>query len=160
MGFLPIPELEMSDAFLDIIWLTGNGIMLTEPTDDPWYGLIKKVATKNDVLPYVYIREEAASPLACISRDQWCNPNLPEPDRCSPLTDAYHASEQVQGMWTSQEAINRSTWFSKQLGGRKQTFTALVSYLGEQALSTKFNIAGGVQAGSIPKNQWQLDVEY
>lgn len=90
-----IDSLARQDADVHILFLSGNGVFFTQPSNDLWYRLIPKpmrgpVLALNDSLFVIdqYILREPASPLGCASQYQFCNSGTNE---CGPLASQLDA---------------------------------------------------------------------
>lgn len=156
---------------MHLIFLQGNGVYFYENTTDPWYratqfgppvtvGLTNSTATQT-----VYQPEEAASPLACIERYQFCNADKD----CSPLSGKHIALEQAaplfnmtafdirNGIAPKDPVGSRFFWYLITLFTMTTDFGYMLQNLGPKALQSHESLFGGFM-GPLPNNQWQLDV--
>lgn len=166
-NFEPIPELRRPDADLEIIFLSANGITFANKTEDAWYkatkpwkSYIEFFGPNPQRLP-AYMQNEPASPLACIEQWQYCNPNLPEPDRCAPLSSFLDAGDKGLELFGYDEKIyNWFFWiYAIITSGAGGGISEVVDVLGAQALTSRDRLSGGYQR-TIPGNQWQRDVAF
>lgn len=130
---------------------------------------------------YTYYRmDQAASPMACLQKFQFCNPALPEEGRCGPLAGFLDAQvqaahlfnityEQMRDMDPEQmiesgilktPAASRFLWLLMILTLAVTDVTALINVLGPYSLASQQSLSRGSSTLSIiPSNQWQLDVK-
>lgn len=113
--------------------------------------------------------DEAASPMACVERRQWCSSPNPEDRKCGPLAsfiDSAYGAAQFFGV-TSEEldadrpasptlSGSRLTWFFL-MGLTDQKLPTVIRQLGEKSLASQPLLYSGTQF-PLPNNQWQLDV--
>jgi hypothetical protein len=124
--------------------------------------------------------DQAASPMACLRQYQFCNPALPEEGRCGLLTGfaeaQYQAAplfnitrDQMFNMTIEQMAKNdipqtpaaaRYIWLVILLTLTVPSPATLINILGPNSLASQQSLTrSSSMLGSIPSNQWQLDVE-
>lgn len=171
-NFIPIPELYTDDADLHIIFLQGNGVYFNENTTDPWYrgtrpGPRKLMSGFRNSTPNVYQPEEAASPMACLEKFQFCNANKD----CGPLSGTYPAFTEAAPLFNitafqvengpvpSDPVGSRFYWYYLALFSVAPDVDLLLRNLGPKALQSQESLLGGF-LGPLPDNQWQLDVKY
>lgn len=177
--FTPTPGLFPSEGDLILTFLSGNGVLFLERTDDPWYR--GNVPWRNTSWGgMTYRMDEAASPLACLRQYQFCNPALPEEHRCGPLAGFLEAQvqaaplfgityDQMLNMTVEQMAKNeipqtpaaaRYVWLLMFLTLAIPSPAALVNILGPNSLASQQSLTRSSSVmGIIPRNQWQLDVQ-
>lgn len=170
-SFQPIPELDVPNANVYVVFLSANQVRFAQETLDPWYtattpaGPRVNLNNPNSDLQ-VYWMDEPASPLGCAEMMQFCNPSLPEdsPNRCTPLaglfdpedaTPLFAANSPSESALEAQKA--RVAWVAKTVKG--PDLSSLIMNLGAQALTSKYAVRQGLQ-GPIPTTQWQRDVEH
>jgi hypothetical protein len=164
-NFDPIPTLQRQDADVFIFFLSANAVLFSAPTIDNWYNATKPVAILKKSGEWtgrltLYAQDEAASPLACLQQDQFCNPNLPEGDRCSPLSGSVDAPFNALNLFQDQEQLNRFMWtYNNTLNGFPVVLIDPVLTLGIQTLTSRYDLTVSIQ-GPLPDNQWQLDVQH
>lgn len=118
----------------------------------------------------LYKPEEAASPMRCTEQFQFCNPSLSK-SRCGPLaswSDSITQSAPLFGM-TSADFVNgseangtmasRYQWLILAIAEVALPTIRIVATLGSDSLVSLKYLANGI-VGSLPDDQWQLDVEY
>lgn len=170
-SFDPIPELDVVDANIYLIFLSSNQVRFAAQSTDPWYTAttpagprVNLNAPETDL--NVYWMDEVASPLGCAEKVQFCNPSVPEgsPARCTPMTGSFDVEDTVsslfdaiEGPGDNIEARTRFSYVVKAVGGTG--VSGLLLNLGAQSLTSKYSIRQGLQ-GPIPENQWQRDVEH
>ncbi|KAI1327697.1 hypothetical protein F5Y16DRAFT_420765 [Xylariaceae sp. FL0255] len=171
--FLPDPDLQRSDADISLFFLFGNGIVSTNPVDDPWY----RFTVLSDLQLYSfngpissYRMEEAASPLACAEQWQFCTQ-----DSCGPLasfSDAitaasplfnidpetpYNTTAQLADIYASDEKASQFIWLLQILTNYPDSIDDFAATLGPESLNSVQGLLDGVQ-GPLPDDQWKLDI--
>ncbi|KAI0378393.1 hypothetical protein F5Y04DRAFT_149312 [Hypomontagnella monticulosa] len=170
-GFVPIAELFNPDGDLLVAFLSGNGILFSQPTDDGWYIATSQTGTK---LYYTsvngsinaYRPDEAALPLGCVERWQWCNSAYPKDRGCGPLAsrnDAFFGAVPLFNL-TKEEpnstsmAANAFIWASFVLDRYPINVPSIVGYFGAKSLESQSRLNSGIQ-WPLPNNQWHADVK-
>lgn len=171
--FTPDTRLFRPDADLLLVFLSGNGVAFFEPTMDPWYrgsipyanGTSDHVGGPNGWSKTLYRPDEAASPMGCIERHQFCNAER----KCGELASFYDAiTTAAPFLNLSKEWIygygNVSGWTSAHFSwflliiSNAYDLSMLLSYLGVASLVSHRSFETGF--GPLPSNQWQLDATY
>lgn len=172
--FIANDDLFRPDGDVYILFLSGNGVGFLESTSDDWYQATAPwpavrvgLTIANGSKP-LYRPNEAASPLGCVDQWQFCNPTLPEGQRCTPLfsfSDAVTAAAPLfngrDGAFDSGKNVVGSTrfdWFNQIVNGAV-TGTSIPMNLGAKMLASQRRLQSGIQE-PIPNNQWQLDVTH
>jgi hypothetical protein len=169
--FVPIPELSLSSADVTLIFLTSNGVIYWNQTEDPWYratvpfGRVKQF--DGQVHP-VYRPEEAASPLACAQQMQFCN----AAGQCGPLASSSDAVAGAASVFnTTADIVDNSTyvpdgpiasrfyWFYLVIFETTDWGGVRAQVNGEPNLASQAMLSGGLMQ-PIPDNQWQADVTF
>lgn len=174
--FIPIHSLSREDADIHLVFLSGNGIVYRQPSDDIWYGvsttptdlLISSSVAPEDkdfMLP-IYLPLEPASPLGCAEQHQFCRSS--DTRQCGPLASLRDAIAGVAPYFgssyarfvkdiatTPEEAFFLYTMYS--LHTSPWSVTKILRQLGPKALQSSQRLMGGNQ-GPLSSNQWQLDV--
>ena len=168
----PIPDLLLEDADLILFFLSANDITFPRQSRDPWYRITARnpatdAASRNATNPTVpatqnFVQAEAASPMACAVREQYCNPNkdLLDPTRCGPFgspTDAIEGAIESRVFEDMPEMRTVLNWAIREGWNSGSDMGEIVKTLGSQALGARNLLSDGV--GSLADNQWQLDVE-
>lgn len=161
-SFLPSEDIRRYDADTFLVFLSGNGVVFSEPASDDWYRATRPLyslqdARVNDSDMFFYGFEEAASPLACVQQFQFCHTSLPENNRCGPLASLPDSIDGVLSIATSNEMKTQLSWVSHQVGTTSIQDPIVV--LGSQSLVSQRGLAAGTQ-GPIEADQWQLDVTH
>ncbi|KAI1364911.1 hypothetical protein F5Y08DRAFT_353243, partial [Xylaria arbuscula] len=89
--FRPNPDMYRADADIYLFFLSGNGVLATQPTVDPWYRFnVRSNETHNGVGGVnpggYYSSTEAASPLGCAMQHQFCKGPDETETSCGPLS--------------------------------------------------------------------------
>ncbi|KAI0437014.1 hypothetical protein F4803DRAFT_540305 [Xylaria telfairii] len=172
--FWPINDMFRKDADLIMAFLSGNGVIFLELSDDPWYRLNTTPANFDFGYSHstrLYIPQEPASPLGCTNQYQFCNSAYHNTSGCGPLTSLIDATTGAAPFFGSTYADfnNRShksdvearfIYFTKMLfSGSAATVDQVLAQVGAAGLTTQKTLLGGIQ-GPIASNQWQRDVAH
>ncbi|KAI1321391.1 hypothetical protein F5Y16DRAFT_405271 [Xylariaceae sp. FL0255] len=170
--FAPIDALFRKDADIQVVSLSGNGVLFSEPSDDLWYNLSKTpISFSNlardstfDSLP-IYLPRAPASILGCTSQHQFCHAS--GSGGCGPLAGFHDAVAAAAPLFNTTQAQIANMSANTEEGAR---FTYLVSpllnansptdilhTLGPEALSSQTTLSRSLQ-GTISSDQWQQDV--
>ncbi|KAI0839896.1 hypothetical protein F5Y06DRAFT_286321 [Hypoxylon sp. FL0890] len=172
--FVPLPEVNASNGALTIVFLSGDGVLFSQIADDQWYRGIVPYRMVYDMgingSSQTYRPEEAASPMGCVEKWQWCNPAYPPERGCGPLSDnidAIYGAAPLFNMTVEDLAPERPSsptaigtqlvWSALIFLGNPQTIAFALLHLGAKSLISQSQLYGGVQF-SLSQNQWQLDV--
>lgn len=185
--FTPPPGLFSTDGDLSITFLTANGVKFLERTDDPWYrgnmpgdNTTWNMGTSASWSDTGYKMDQAASPMACLRQFQFCNPALPEEGRCGPLAGFIDSQLQSAHLFniTYEQMLNmeydemvksdivktpaaaRYLWIWNFLLFAVSSPVTAVNVLGPNSLASQPSLTRSTSTlGTIPDNQWQLDVQ-
>jgi hypothetical protein len=173
-GWSPIPELVRLDGDLALVFLSGNGVVFSQPMDDDWYRVTvpdsltytsDASGTKQNWRPNV-----SASPMGCLEQYQVCNSAYPKPRGCGPLAsymDAIYGAAEFFNV--TKDALDpdrplssnitsaRFIWPLLAMLSSPTSLTTVLSSLGTASLASQSHLYAGDQQ-PLPKNQWQLDV--
>ncbi|KAI8623958.1 hypothetical protein F5Y19DRAFT_456340 [Xylariaceae sp. FL1651] len=174
--YIPIPGLAPPDGDLVLIFLSGQGVLFSERLDDLWYQ-----ATSNGTNIEVanvpgssrtFRPSEPASPLGCVEQHQWCNSAYPDDQGCGPLASNYDAIYGAAPKFdltsadldperpiSNTEPGARLIWNLITLFQYPSKLNNLLIYLGSKSLASQSHLISGVVFGTLPTNQWQLDVQ-
>lgn len=169
--FESIPQLTVPDADLLVTFLSSEGTIFLNRTDDPWY----RATVPYKVLKFlggrsiVYTPDEAASPLGCALRYQYCNSSkkcgslASFVDALSSAVSLFH--ENPSDLWSGSHASDRPDATARRfmmfqsIVRYSSDFYDLLSSLGPSALLSIQHLSQGFM-GPLPDNQWQLDVSH
>lgn len=161
----------MSDADLLLVFLAPEGIFFLNRTDDPWYRATVRgphfdmQGAQHDL----YEPDEAASPMACVQRFQYCDSNK----QCGRLASFADAVESAGSLFHRNPG---ATWSLVESGYQPDAkrnrfemfqFTAisaasffeLLNTLGPSSLLSSQHMLQGIM-GPLPNTQWQQDVSH
>ncbi|KAI0423548.1 hypothetical protein F5Y09DRAFT_348744 [Xylaria sp. FL1042] len=175
--FIPIEPLDRRDADLFLIFLSGNGVLFVEPTDDGWYRTAP--TPTNITFPgdngglanfEWYLPLEPASPLGCINQHQFCNTALQDTHQCGPLASLRDAIAGVAPLFNSSysnfvsniaktEPQARFLYFMNTFFSYDTSVFGVLSQLGPTSLHSQRKLASYLQA-SVEPNQWKLDIAH
>ncbi|KAK4160457.1 hypothetical protein QBC43DRAFT_359640 [Cladorrhinum sp. PSN259] len=167
-SFWPIPELQRTDADIFVFFLSANTVFFTQPTTDAWYNssqhrelkLRETLRYANDVTnTTVWVAAEAASPLGCITQLSFCSPRPPRTpgDKCTPLSGIIGLSEKAAQLGFDNYAVTQFSWLLMTFDFIHGLISNVVINMGDQALTSRYNLNGAHQAEVAP-DQWQQDV--
>ncbi|KAI0410724.1 hypothetical protein F5X98DRAFT_368625 [Xylaria grammica] len=173
--FMPAPELQVPDGDLSLVFLSGYGVGFIEPLDDAWYRATTAWGYATDSLSTgnftVYVPREAASPMACVEKWQWCNLAYPSMSGCGPLSgkiDAMYGAAPFFNLTPSDfeaddpsrfsNAWKRPIWSVVSILGNSVGVQELIT-LGAKSLASQDRLYNGIQS-PLPDDQWQLDVKH
>lgn len=164
---LPLPELLRYDSDLDLIFLSANKLMYSQPTQDPWFKATTMVGRVEIHSGFegkmkVFRQDEPASPMGCLYQSQYCNPNLPEGERCTPLSGDMDTEIPTQALFgrESQAALAKFNWLYMGVFQYVYSLATTVSILGGHSLLARDSVMTGRTQGVLPGNQWQLEVQH
>ncbi|KAI0532332.1 hypothetical protein GGR58DRAFT_523304 [Xylaria digitata] len=172
--FMPIDALVRADADTHLIFLTGNGVVFSEHTDDAWYN-VSRTATDVPItqadeygIEQVYFPQAPASPLACADQHQFCTNDHPR--SCGPLASIRDAMAGAAPLFdttyagianstATTERAARFTYFTNTFFAVNRHVAGVLGQLGSKALLSQESLLVGFQ-GPLASNQWQLDVTH
>lgn len=168
----PIPQLAVSDADLLVVFLAPEGIYFLNRTEDPWYRattVSRTVLAMRDGKYRLYAPDEAASPMGCVQRYQYCNFKkecgklASLPDAADSTTTLFHLTpgevwSESRSDNTSDATRSRFEMFQSILRSSAD-LTYLINTLGPSSLLSSQNVFQGLM-GPLPNAQWQLDVSH
>ncbi|KAI0469247.1 hypothetical protein F4859DRAFT_523049 [Xylaria cf. heliscus] len=173
-AFKPRPELIQAGGDVNIVFLSGNGVLFSGPMNGTWYRATTPDTqiTSTGFTGFVqgYIPDEAASPMGCVDQYQWCNNAYPGESGCGPLAsllDSIYGAAPLFNLTAdldpssttiSAEPGARFIWSAMMLAEADGVSLASILFtLGSGALASRGSLFGGVQY-PLPEDQWQLDV--
>lgn len=171
IDFEAIPQLTVSDADSMIVFLSPEGVFFINQTDDLWYrGIVPgNVFHFPNGQRVVYVPDEAASPMGCVQRFQYCNSNkkcgslASEIDSLTSAMPLFH--EDSSDFWSVDESSDTPEAISSRFDMFQVTKLAattlysLLNSLGPSSLISSQHLNQGMM-GPLPNNQWQLDVTH
>lgn len=167
---LPIQQLVRHDADVYFVFLSGNGVLYTEPSTDEWYRVaslptnVGGSSADESTVSTVYLPLEPASPLGCTDQYQMCTATS-----CSPLTSLRDALADAALLFNSSYAelaeesegkTGRAALFGyigHTLFTLRPNVMRVLNHLGPRALASYRNVMMAFQ-GPLAPNQWQIDV--
>ncbi|XXG93941.1 hypothetical protein Hte_000191 [Hypoxylon texense] len=175
-SYNPIPELQVPDGDLSVVFLSGNGVGFIQPMDDGWYQVTTPWRTIRSTggsgSTQSYRPNEAALPMGCVEKWQWCNSAYPRETGCGPLASGYDAMFGAAPLFnltvkdfdpsrpvSPTEPGNRLVWPAIMFWGYPSTLPSILRHLGARALESQTRLSDGLQ-WPLPNNQWHLDVKH
>ncbi|KAK8040074.1 hypothetical protein PG993_008485 [Apiospora rasikravindrae] len=173
--FVPNGAVESTDGDVLLVFLSGNGVVFTQESNDPWYRATRiggpLEASQSGGTSNAYLTTEAASPLGCVQQYQWCNSEYPIPQGCGPLSGwsdamagAYPLFNLTEGDFkvddipsSDTERGTRINWAVHVSDTDKLKLFDILQTFGAKALASQTLLTAGVQLG-LADDQWQLDV--
>lgn len=175
--FDPIPSITRDDADIAIIFLSGNGVLYSNPVSDDWYQVSTTpvnsfVGQVVDIIQWPTYRPlEPASPLGCAIQHQFCDSALGS-SGCGPLTSLRDAVAGVAGFFgtnytestaermngtTTEETAARLNYLVWMFFGFNKSITEVFHQLGSMALLSRQTLTSG-QQGPLAPDQWKRDI--
>ncbi|KAI1364789.1 hypothetical protein F5Y08DRAFT_353259 [Xylaria arbuscula] len=165
-----------NDADLVLIFLSGDGVVFSQYSDDEWYYLNPDPITifldgPSTVPTRLYIPTEPASPLGCTSQYQFCNTAIPGTSGCGPLASLRDAIAGASPLFDITYAEFQNNSVRGETAARFLYFTNMyfssaaanigdiLEHLGATALTSQRSLQAFIQ-GPIASNQWQQDVAH
>ncbi|KAK5634200.1 hypothetical protein RRF57_009914 [Xylaria bambusicola] len=176
-NFLPIDDIFRKDADLYLAFLSGNGVVFAQLSEDLWYHLstahitFRQYTPEGPVTVSLNIPQEPASPLGCTDQYQFCNTAFEGTSGCGPLASLRDAGAGASQFFDITYADFANNSFKGETGARflyfVNTFFSstsanifdVLSQLGATSLTSQKTLNSGVQ-GPISSSQWQLDVAH
>ncbi|KAI0424132.1 hypothetical protein F5Y09DRAFT_353746 [Xylaria sp. FL1042] len=178
--FRPNPDMYRADSDTYLFFLSGNGVLATQPTDDPWYRFkVRSNETDNGLrgvnMDGYYMSAEAASPLGCTMQTQFCKGPDANDASCGPLSsyddavrgalslfniDIEAGRDWIDGltdMYSTDTDASRFLWLLSIFQHYSPGLDAAVSTLGSYSLASQRTLQSGLQ-GPISDEEWKLDV--
>ncbi|KAI3317212.1 hypothetical protein HD806DRAFT_541470 [Xylariaceae sp. AK1471] len=172
--FMPTGALTRKDADIHLVMLSGNGVVFTETTDDPWYNVSRTTTNLeldslgNASTVPVHLPGAPASPLACTNQHQFCNTK--KSGSCGPLASLRDAIAdaaplfntsygQIANNTAETEEAAQFTYFTATFITVDRSIAGILGKLGPTALLSQDNLFVGI-LGTLASNQRQLDVAH
>ncbi|KAF2733987.1 hypothetical protein EJ04DRAFT_577289 [Polyplosphaeria fusca] len=163
--FEPIPELNRTDADIDLLFLgQGEQMRYTAPVHDPWFLATTprqhQVQAEFGALQNVtdYHSEYPMSAVGCTSQYQWCSPGTSNsPPTCTSLTGINAVFTEASTLFTNPRQkviLKRMSQVLGSIGDMSRLATALT---GSVLLVNRF---GNVELGPLPDTQWITELEH
>lgn len=160
--FDPIPELKQQNSDLTLLFLSFNGMYLSQ-VDDPWYSAHNEETLVNRLafLEKRYTRDTAISTLGCTEQHSFCTSN----DTCTGLL----GFDQVQNVESFKSALtpHQNATFDRMIRAvAVSTLPHLVEYLSAitqpvLAMNETFSgSSGAVISRPLQDIQWKLELSY
>lgn len=105
-----------------------------------------------------YFRDDPARTLGCVSKYQFCNPNLPKASSCTPLAGIYAVSDPFLALWETEEDQIYINWTYSGILNMAAGVSDIPGNLGTTSLLAVNTLFEGIQLG-LARNQWELEVE-
>ncbi|KAI1873572.1 hypothetical protein JX265_005194 [Neoarthrinium moseri] len=161
-GWVPIPQLDIPDSTLSLIVLQANSVLYEGPVSDLWY---EATDPKSKIRYYLdnststlYGANTPASPLACVSREQYCKVGSDTGTQCTQLTNFFDLQESAKKVFTDEKSWNTFQWYASNIFSAPAMLLDIVGTR-ELSLIARAWIQNGIERG-ITDDQWQGDVEY
>ncbi|TDZ37460.1 hypothetical protein C8035_v007889 [Colletotrichum spinosum] len=155
-------ELQREDANVFLVFLSSNGIHFQAKTNDPWYrattvaGDLTSDVPGEESIPS-WTMDHPASPLACVTQDQWCID--PAAKNCTELMTSDDANLAAYDLFLARDgSLDRYVWFSQSTIYAATEASNAINLLGALSLTARFGLVNSIQ-GPLPDNQWQLEVK-
>lgn len=109
---------------------------------------------KNRAKGQTYMADQPASPLGCTEQYQTCLAGVPTDKGCSELR-GYFNYNTVPGLTREQQFL---MWWNQNIATNQMILYKMEESLGANMLTARYRLTGRNQ-GTVPENQWQIDVE-
>ncbi|KAK7949284.1 uncharacterized protein PG986_010170 [Apiospora aurea] len=160
-SFVPDRTIEATDGDIVLVFLSGNGVLFPQKSNDAWYRATRRMGTLRSQNGAgsgdIYITAEAASPLGCVQQYQWCNPELTIPRGCGPLAGWLDATAGAAPLFNLTVDNSGALRIPPQVLNEKYGIYDIVQTFGARALASQTSLSAGVQL-SLSERQWQVDV--
>jgi hypothetical protein len=164
-GFLPIPELNRTNADINLLFLLqGQGVQYPTPVDDPWFEAKspKSVSyedqsgeSRNET---VYNPQLPISTVGCAMQKQWCsNPGDKSKAICTDLTGLVPSIRQARQLFTSEKqqvTLERMIQTIKEVGDFSKM---ILSIPGSFLLMNKY---GYYRVAAPADDQWIQELDH
>jgi hypothetical protein len=164
-SWTPIPELLAPDADISVIFLAGNDVVFTAPTDDPWFSAGHshapiKLGSALGTLPG-YFSDDSARALACAQRYQFCNSSMPQDQSasCTPLLGLVSAVDLAQDLFPQGKNRDRFSWSAYEIQQLARGLSNVINGLKSGSLLARDSLAFQLQ-DALPDNQWELELQH
>ncbi|KAL9615740.1 MAG: hypothetical protein Q9160_009297 [Pyrenula sp. 1 TL-2023] len=156
--FIPIPELRLQDAKVDLFFLSSNEIAFSQPCDDDWFSAHQEYnwveGVNSTQRTPLYQSDLLVSVLGCSHREQMCNPNK---KNCSSLVHPTSLDSVVDSLWDTDKQSATSRYVLTAGQSYFSRYNEIVKILRESALMASESLIDGIK-GPLPSNQWQKEV--
>lgn len=164
-----IPELNVPNAAVSLIFLDASEILYANKTGDPWFSA--STPFDNSLLTSsptnrrsYFVPDEPVGVLGCVTQRSYCNPNIPKDVGCIngfAVVGGQNSSELLKRAWSDvndQSAMRAFVAALSNAGaGFLDTFYALPNL---PTLISRSTILGNMQTAIIPKDRWQDEREH
>ena len=156
--WIPIPELNRTDADVSVVFLSQNSVYYLAPVDDPFFAAHTLIGPTDDVKDDTYIMDHAITALGCTDQFQICNQhpkNGPSPF-CSKLGS--FSDENKVEVYDSSNGYNQLSTLSRLLNAAVGA-PIYYSIFGRDASSLRAadSLFGDFQTLNLTATQWQLE---
>jgi hypothetical protein len=164
-NYIPIPALRLEDADVTLAFLSAPEIHFSNPINDPWFSARKNASeiiqreSKDKFIAFV--QDEPLGVMGCTQQMQYCNPNLPEADRCEPLRgfNDPRRNPRVHDLFPDESHFATIKWIDSLWTAGMYTIDSTLGFIGASALRARLSLSYGY-SGPLPVNQWQLEAEH
>ena len=163
--YYPIAALRRVDADVHLAFLSAPEIHFATPVNDPWFSAHKnasEISNQKTKEKFVaYLQDEPLGVMACTQQVQYCNPNLPEDERCEPLRGVIdpRRTERLKKIFPESSQFATIKWVDSLWTFGIYTISATLGFIGSSALRARYSLSYGY-SGPLPDNQWQLEAEH
>lgn len=164
-NWAPIDALKLEDADVHLLFMSAPQLHYAGPVDDPWFSAHRNASELNFVKTKAkfdaWLQDEPAGVMACTQQVQYCNPNLPEGERCEPLRGLNdpRKSDRVKKIFSTDDQFATIKWVDNIWVYGVYTISATIGFIGATALRARYGLSYGYSA-ALPDNQWQLEAEH
>lgn len=160
-GWMPVPEINRTNADVAVIFIAQNGVSYAEPVDDPMFAahvrldLDAIIAGTGDY----FSADNYVTTMGCAEQYKICNPNN---GKCS---DATGVNQMIMWLAYNNAKINLNTIQQaialRVISGAlaSGSIGSIVFAMADNALQAKDVLVGGTMSQGLPSNQWQKEME-
>jgi hypothetical protein len=164
-NYVPIPALHLMDADVTLAFLSAPEIHFSNPINDPWFSARKNasdiIERKSKDKLVAYVQDEPLGVMGCTQQMQYCNPSLPEANRCEPLRgfNDPRRNPRVRNLFPDESHFAIIDWIDGLWTGGMYTIDNTLGFIGASALRARLSLSYGY-SGPLPDDQWQLEAEH
>lgn len=146
-----------------LFFLSSDGISFSEPVDDPWFSAHRVGPRMGNVMHNrtrpTYLQDEPAQVMGCTFQMQYCNPNKPDGQRCTPLAGYVDDRYDIMQLYDTLEQKTMFRWAVDVFQLGFFSISGIIEGMGLSAMVARQGLAANTQ-GPLPNNQWQNEIEH
>lgn len=162
----PISALNLLNADVQVAFLSAPEIHYAMAVKDAWFSAQKSTSDityqyDDKVKLSAFMQDEPASVMGCTQQYQYCNPHLPEGQRCEPLRGLSdpRTADNLRKIFTTEDHLNTIDWVDTVWTSMAYSMSSIPQFIGASALRARDALSNGF-SGPLPDDQWQLESEH